>query len=61
MPIIQNKAFTQLTYDKIVDFIEDNIVIIAGVAIGIAVAEIFLLIATIVVCNSAGKSGYETA
>nr|CAB3229145.1 CD81 antigen-like [Phallusia mammillata] len=46
-------------YDALIKFINDNIVIIGGVALGIALAEIFGMIFAIVMCRNPSK-GYET-
>lgn len=52
--------YTKDCYDSIADFISDNIVVIAAVAIAIAVTEIFLMVFAMIVCKSIGKNLYTT-
>ncbi|XP_078490445.1 CD81 antigen-like [Ciona intestinalis] len=51
--------YTSDCYDAIIKFINDNIYLIAGIGLGIGLAEIFGMIFALIMCRSE-KSGYET-
>uniref|UniRef100_H2ZFC9 Tetraspanin n=1 Tax=Ciona savignyi TaxID=51511 RepID=H2ZFC9_CIOSA len=51
--------YTQDCYDAIVKFINDNIYLIAGIGLGIGLAEIFGMIFSLIVCRS-DKTAYES-